>query len=545
MDLSLLDPQKYKVDSVLETSNGVTIRAHTVSEVAVCPDCGIASSAVHSYYQRSPRDLPIVDKYAELQLKVRRFRCREQKCKRKTFAERLELVASYQQRTERLRDSLRAIGFSLGGEAGAALLPAIHMQSSADTLLRLVKATPINVKPTPRVLGIDDWAMCRGRRYGTILIDLETREPVELLPDRSADTVADWLEEHPGVEIVTRDRSTEYALGITLGAPDAQQIADRWHLLLNIRQMVERALTRVHSRLKTLPFDSHLRQLLCDRRQVAFPMTTQEQKASQASRARRIARFEKIQALKKSGRNILQIAVELQLHRETVRTFYYADSFPERSLRRVGPSILDPYLGHLTTRLQEGCENGMQLWREIKEQGFTGAYQQVSKWLKPRRSEPAAKTPKQFQQVSQNRIDQHRQAVNKPRLPGAKALARLLAYHPDSLEPVEQLWLTHICQDEAVNALYEIVQRYITMIREQQASALAGWVSDALNSSFSTVASFAKGIQQDYAAILGALKSPWSNGQVEGQVNRLKFLKRQMYGRASFQLLRARVLHRR
>ena len=363
--------------------------------------------------------------------------------------------------------------------------------------------------------------MCRGRSYGTILVDLESRRPIDLLPDRTSETLADWLEQHPGVQIVTRDRSTEYARGIKLGAPTARQVADRWHLLLNMRQLVDRWLRRTYRRLRQLSFSKELLAALRDQRQIPFSRTKRESEASKTSRRRRLARYRRIQKLKASGHSIQQIARQLQLHRDTVRTFFYADKFPERSAGAIRDTILDPYLQHLGKRLAEGCENAAQLWREIQTQGYSGSYQQVSRWVRQRRTKAAT------QARTAQRLQFQARPIT-PRLPGAKVLTRLLLCRPDCLAATEQAWLTHFCQDPHVKNLYQLVQRYLKIICDRQATELNQWLADATSSGIPALIGFVQGIHLDYDAIHAALSFPWSNGQVEGQVNRLKLLKRQM-----------------
>jgi len=209
---------------------------------------------VHSRYQRQPHDLPVSTLNVRVCLTVRRFFCLNAACPRRTCAEQFPLlVPERAQRTGRLTHQLQLIAFALGGEAGSVLSQHLRMPTSPATLLRIIRATPDPVIPPLRVVGVDDFAFRRRHRYGTIVIDLERQQPVDLLPDRSADTLATWLKGHPDIEIITRDRSTEYARGVTAGAPQAQQIADRWHLLVNLREALERMLTRLHSELRRLP----------------------------------------------------------------------------------------------------------------------------------------------------------------------------------------------------------------------------------------------------------------------------------------------------
>src|SRR3712207_5760391 len=240
------------------------VAAHGTRPGSRCPDCGHASRAVHSRYRRRPADLPSLGRALKIDLRVRRFYCRNAACARRTFAERLpELLRPHARRTRRLAETQGRVEVALGGEGGARLLQHLSMPASADTVLRLVRGLPLPEQEPPHVVGVDDGALRKGRTYGTILVDLERRRPLDLLPDRSASTFAastfaTWLRQEPQIRLIARDRSTEYARGAAMGAPGAVQVADRWHLLLNARQMLERWLARVHPRLRQLPSPKQL-----------------------------------------------------------------------------------------------------------------------------------------------------------------------------------------------------------------------------------------------------------------------------------------------
>lgn len=234
-----------------EGSSGLRITACSRRAAARCPECRHPSTTVHGYYRRRPADLPLLGRQVRLDLRVRRFACLTASCRRRTFAEPLPmLVAPRAQRTRRLVRGQCRIGIAVGGAAGARLARPLGMGTSAATLLRLVRRAQLPATPAPAVVGVDDWAMRKRKSYGTIIVDLERREALDLLPDRTAGTLAAWLRARPGIATVARDRSTEYTRGITAGAPQAVQTADRWHLLSNTRQMVERWAAGMHGRLR-------------------------------------------------------------------------------------------------------------------------------------------------------------------------------------------------------------------------------------------------------------------------------------------------------
>jgi transposase len=378
----------------------VIITAHATARRAACPRCQQRSRRIHSYYIRAPRDVPISDRTVQLRLHVRRFRCVAPQCSQQTFAERLpEVVPVAARRTERLTSALQTLAFATGGEAGARLSHHVHMPTSPDTLLRIMRRAPQLTTPPPRVLGVDDFAFRKGCRYGTLVVDLERQRRIDLLPDRTALTLRDWLVQHPTVELLARDRSTEYARGATDGAPQAQQVADRWHLLHNLREALERLLHRRHALLARLP-DASLPSAQGElgthdvgvHTALRIPSVSERTVSAQA-REQRLAQYHAVRSLHAQGRNILQIAKRLKMSRTTVRKYVQAEAFPERAAPPAPPSMLDPYRAYLHHRWLAGCENAAQLWREIHAAGYQGTQAQVEKWAYHRRAGAAPSTP--------------------------------------------------------------------------------------------------------------------------------------------------------
>jgi transposase len=417
------------------------------------------------------------------------------------------------------------------------VLRCFQIQTSGDTLIRVLRRTPLLPPESARVLGIDDWALKKGRDYGTLVVDLERHQVVDVLLERTANVVRDWLQTQPQVQLITRDRSTEYANGIQAGAPQALAVADRWHLLLNLRQMLQRWLTSVRPQLERLLVAAEVRPLLSSRRG-AFRRTQAEENARQARQERREERYATIQRLRQAGHNIGQIARLLHLHPQTVRNSFYATTCPQYK-RGQRKSILDPFLPDLERRHAEGCENALLLWREIRQQGFPGTERQVLRWLHRRRTQVAPSTPNCY-----------RDSLLSPEpeqpvcLPSAGEIAWMLVQVPETQSDQQRLLLQHLLQDRDVANAYSLAQQFVLMVKQRLAPQLDAWLADTAATSVVPLRNFALGIQQDYAAVRAALDTPWSNGQTEGQVNRLKFIKRQMYGRAKLDLLRLRVLYR-
>lgn len=519
-----------QVDRVHQHAAGMLVEAHTTTSGATCPLCGMVSSFVHSYYTRTLQDLPISETVMCLKVKVRRFRCRNEHCRRRTFTETLTpLTERYARRTMRLNAALWHIGQVAGGQGGAYLAGRLHMPTTRYTVLRLLRRQALPSYAEPRIVGVDDWAKRRGQSYGTIVVDLERHQVLDLLPERTPDVLAQWLAQRPGIEIVTRDRSGEYALGIQTGAPHARQVADRWHLFRNLSDMTERALQDV---LPALRQQSSRSASTNGARRERFPRAQVDLKRQQDSRKRRLRLYQRIQYLKQQGYSQRRITRALDVSRGTVRRYFKATEFPETKPRYVA-SMIDPYLDYLEQRFTAGCTQASQLWREIRTVGYPGTPSQVSKWAQNRRKQGLAEPAIDISTAS---------AIA---LPSSKTCLWLLTSDPARLKADERLLLDQLQQVEVLHVLYQLIQRFAVIIREHRADLFDEWLADAAASEIAACVRFAASLKQDYGAVKAGLELPWSNGQTEGQVHRLKLLKRQMYGRAKLDLLRLRMLYAR
>lgn len=531
-----------QIDDVVLTDGILIIHAHTLGVEIPCPECSELSSRVHSYYTRRASDLPVSERMVHLHLICRRFRCMNQCCTRKTFVEPTpDLLAPYARRSKRLTRVLYHAGQELGGQAASRLLHCLQISVSGRTILRILRrehAWPIT---TPQVLGVDDWAQKKGYTYRTILVDLMTHKIFDLLPDRTSDTLAACLQHLPELQIVARDRSTEYAKGIAQGAPQARQVADRWHLLQNLGQAIERYMGRIYAQLRALPpiAASSAGQQASPVGQGIFVRAKTDQIAKKDRRTRRLALYEQIQQLRREGKSIRQIGQQLHRHRATVRKYFYAGAFPERASKPPVSSILDPYRPYLIRRFQEGCENAKQLYREIQEQGYDGAYGQVSKWLRPLRTKPAKNSPSKGQQpVSTAESDKAAMSF-----PSAKSLAWLLLRLPATLDVAEEQIRLQICQEASVSKLHILAQQFASLMRNRDSEAFPTWLHSCSSCGIDALETFALGLERELDSVLAALELPWSNGPTEGCINRLKLLKRQAYGRASLELMRIRATY--
>jgi transposase len=513
----------FEVQHVVSTEGGLSIAARALTPASACPSCSQASTHVHSYYTRTPQDLPVSGRRVQLVLRVRRFRCLNPQCSRQTFAERLPALAVSARQTSRLGTILESIAVVLSGQAGSRLAAQLAMPVSADTLLRRAKKK-IPALPTPRILGVDDFAFRRGHTYGTILINLETHQPVDVLEDRSAETFAEWLRQHPGVEIISRDRSKDYQRGATDGAPQAQQVIDRWHLLKNLREAIERFLSHTQMPTETSEDD----RLATSSRQ---KRTSGEQVRSEGSRARRLALYQQVNALYQQGGTILGIARQLHLGHRRVRNFVRSPNFPEWGKPARTRSAIDPYRAYLQERWQQGCQQTGPLWQELQARGFTGSRMMVYRWIQMQREKPTS--------VSAHR---QQQANEIPQSMAPRHLAWLFLRDPEQLDPQEKQTLSFLRKAQPVEVVYGLAQHFVTLLKERNAQPLSTWLWDCQTSGISDLVTFAQGLEKEGSALYAAFTLPYSNGPVEGKINKLKYIKRSMYGRSGFPLLRQKVL---
>lgn len=547
-------PASLKLDHFCLDGTAVTLFLRTTNSSAVCPACGQLSSHAHSRYVRRLHDLPLQGRTTLLELTVRRFFCRNSACPRKVFAEPIpDLACPHARSTSRLNDAHRAVALSLGGEAGSRLAGKLAMPISPDSLLRrIIQATATaEPAPPPRVVGVDDWALRRGHRYGTVIVDLQRRRVLDLLPGRDGSGLQKWLAEHPGIEVISRDRASAYSQAAHAAAPNAVQVADRWHLLKNLREMLERFLDCRRQSINevarqmdqplgatapAMPLSAEPERAPQgpDSAAAATPAPSPREQSLLAKRQQRLQRYEQVRLLHRQGVPIRQIARQMELSREAVRGYIRQEHCPDWRPGQPRRTKLNRHSHWIDQRLHEGCHNAVQLHQELTTRGYAGSYGPVRRFVSRRlaalgikREKPRKATPP------------------KPTAPSARTLAFEVIRQPAERKPEEQARLAILAGiNEEFREVLAGAEEFAAMLRKQTATTLKDWLAKATQAKSDHLRGFAKGIQQDEAAVAAAITEPWSNGPVEGAVNRLKLIKREMFGRASFELLRRRVLHR-
>jgi len=540
-------PPSLHVAALLLAGDGLTILAVSGAANPRCPVCGQPAQRVHSRYWRTLADSPWAGVAVRLRVEAKKLFCDDGTCPRKVFAERLDGVAAvHARRTDRLRRELEAIAFALGGEAGARLAHRLGLPASPDTLLRLIRRAPDDVLPAPTVLGVDDWAIHKGLTYGTILVDLERHRPVDLLPDRASGSLAAWLHAHPGVEVIARDRAGAYAEGSRDGAPEAIQVADRWHLVDNLADALEDFLRPKGTALKAAAAAlapaagaggqprSPPDEMYQGKRRHPQPERWRERQAAaaEAGVARRRAKYEQARALHANGATVAAIARTVGIGRRTVYR-YLRQGPPQRKRHTVHgrPRVIAPYEPYLLQRWTDGCHTATVLWREIRAQGFAHSVSNVQRFVAQLRREgsPSASRP--------------RTALTKPEGPPPRQVASLVLRRPERRTEEQRAYLTQLAAaDPAIATAVVLAGDFLVMLRRREGERLPDWLDQAEASGIGDLERFARKLRGDHDAVQAGLTLRHSNGQTEGQITRLKLLKRQAYGRAKVDLLRKRVL---
>jgi transposase len=511
------------VERVVAAAGLLLVLARAAGESAPCTACGAVSARVHSRYARRLADAAIGGRRVVIRLTVRRFFCGCAGCKRTTFAEQVPgLTVRYGRKTPLLAGVLRDVAVALAGRAGSRLAAALAEPASRQVLLRLVMAAPDPAAPVPRVLGVDDFAVRRGHHYGTVIIDCQTGAPLDLLQGRDAQPLADWLAAHPGVEVICRDRSGAYADGARTGAPDAVQVADRFHLWQNLAKAAGRCVAAHRACLAepdAVPAAGQEPVLPAEPAPAARP----EPSGKYADRARRHHAI--VHGLLADGRGLREIARHLGWGLHTVQRYARAATWQELADGRwqgPRPSKLDAFKPYLDQHAGHGHGDCARLFREIRELGYTGSYCVARSYLNEHR--PASKPLPQVP-------------------PTVRDVTGWITRHPDSLTDDDRPRLKAVldrCPE--LSAASGQVRAFAVMMAQLTGQDLPQWITDVKAAGLPGLSSFAKGLEQDLDAVTQGLTSRWNSGPVEGRVNHIKMLKRQMFGRAGLPLLRKRVL---
>ncbi len=534
-----------RLQELVVTAQEVTLVLVSGQSAACCPLCEEPSARVHSHYTRTLQDLPWGPLRVQLRIRVHRFFCQNPSCPRKIFSEPLSGFAQRSaRRTTRLRDALLVTGWALGGQAGARHCAAHTMPISGTTLLSLLRRWGSVAKRTPRVLGVDDWSF-QARSSGTLLVDLEHHCPVEVLLGSDEHVLTAWLLAHPGVEVIVRDRGVSYLKGAIKGAPQAQQVVDRWHLLKNLGEVIQKTLAQQIDVIRQAgeQMTKNIRQTSLTPPASAPPDDRRRKPPRRKPpppsprRAWQTAMHQQVHELAAAGKTQAEIVRSLHLHPNTVHKYLRMPTFVAHYCHP-HPSPVEPYRTYLEERWQQGEIMIKTLWQELQGQGFTGSYKSVWRFVR-NWPLPAGMTPTSS---SSSGAASTRRGAPVTRTPWQ--VKWLLLRKPEELRAQDAAYRQTLFRlSPRLSSLSALGQDFVRLVRERKSKALLPWLERAKGCPYEELRRFAQGLEREFPAVQAALTEPWSTGQVEGQITRLKLLKRQMYGRAHIDLLRLRVLH--
>ncbi|QHC23219.1 ISL3 family transposase [Streptomyces sp. GS7] len=512
-----------RVERVNDVSGGLVLEAVSTGRPGRCPDCRKRAERVHSTHQRSLDERPLGPRRVTIRLRVRRFFCDRPSCSRRTFVEQVGgLTERYRRSSIGMTGWLWSIAVELGGRPAARLCRKLRMAAGRTRLLKLLTSPPVPDR-APRVLGVDEFAFRKGCTYGTVLVDVEASRVVDVLPDRTSETFAAWLKDHPGAEIICRDRASAYTKAVKEAASDALEVADRWHLLQNLSAAVEKTCHQHRDCLR-----KHAEQETATNVPESTPMLLPPAELPGTQIVERTHhRYEDIHRLVEKGWTISAIARRLNLDRKTVRRFRDTDldQLLASARDRRPNGVLEPFKAYLNARFTEtqGQASGTRLFLEIRERGYRGSRQVVRKHLAALRAGTAAPV----------RAD----------IPSPRKITSWIMRPRDTLTDSQEERLLGVrlaCPD--ITRACDLARAFAELVRHQRGFLLMQWIRQAEQDAPKPMQSFAGSLRQDLDAVTAGLTLPCSSSAVEGHVNRVKTLKRAMYGRASFELLRTRIL---
>jgi transposase len=533
MDLKpiLALPKGFLLVGMEKSDEILTFTVVSTQRFPCCPLCGIASTRVHSFYTRQVADLPCAGQSIRLLIQVSKYLCEECTCPRKIFAERLtSFIEPFARVTKRLYQIVQIIGLATGGRLGVRVTDRLGIQTSRQTILRRIMALPTEPVGQISQVGIDDFSFRRGRKFGTIIVDLQTHKMLDVLPDRTAETAAAWMATHPEIELVSRDRGGDYASAVATGAAQAVQCADRFHILKNLGEAVEGCVARhLAAKRKTHPQDLVEDHLPIEQVPRAVRRSPKAERLQQAYREERLARYEQVIALRKLGMSQEVIAERVGISSSTGSLWLAAGVYPETTR---GPYVsrIDPYLPYLFQRWESGGHNMVRLHQELVAQGYKGSYASVRDHL--------------VRQLPGGKKNVCKGVQLSPIPPPVRHVMFLFLRRPEDLNEEERGTILQLRQSHPeLDLASTLVHEFAKMLRTRTGENLDAWLAKAVASQIPEFQSFVLGIERDKAAVQAGLTRPENNGIVEGKVNKLKLIKRMGYGRAAFPLLRQRVLH--
>ncbi len=537
---------KFRIISIEHKNGKIMIFASVKSKRSQCPICGHFSTTVHDYYHRKLSDLPAFQNTTTLDLMTRKFKCKNLKCDRKVFSEQTSHINRYSRKTLRASKVLDSLSIELTGKLGSTLSKQLFLPVSTSTITRIAHKQQLPEIKQPVVLGIDDWAFRKGISYGTVLVDMETSTPIELLQSRDSGDLKLFLQKYPLVKIVTRDRASSYSSAVDEVCPDAIQVADRFHLLVNLSDALDKYFKSSRSLVKAT-IQKKTEEMSRVDKNISIETTADDPKTDDSNSVmevqdfervnfdQRIEKFNKVKELQKDNVGIKKIAKIVGITRITVRSYFVQDTLSPRNSSR--STNIDSYSKLIQLRLSTEGYKVKDILEEIISQGFDGGRTQAYYHINRIKTlcHKAGKNAKELQQTPILFI--------KPL--STRKLAKFIDVNIKDISDTDErsymrMLIENISDFRVVRRLVQIFKRML----KNGCGNIKRWIEYIRGSKIALAGlkNFANGLLRDIKAVENAIHLPWSNGPVEGHVNRIKSIKRQMYGRASFELLRRKII---
>lgn len=513
MDLQFFYPT-WTVLHVSASTDSFHLYLESTHRGSRCPSCHHVSCRTHSRYWRTLKDTPLHSTPVFLHVRARKFFCHQPDCPQQIFTERHpDWWDAYNRKTLRLAAFFRHLAFSLSAEAASSVSSRYGATLSGDAFLYLIRKEQLPTIEEPRVIGLDDWALKRGKRYGTVICDLERKRPIELLESRKEKVVSAWLKEHPSLQITSRDGSMEYAKALSKGAPQAIQVTDRWHLFHNLNKRIEQFLKRKFPLGITWQEETGTR-----------PFPAPNPKALTEREAKKWQFIQLVQQQHQKGIRKADLCREFSLDRKTVSRYIQLEIPPHVERKRTHSA--DPYQPLILSLMKQKASK-RRIFEVLQEMGFRKSFSTLKGYL--------------LKLQKQDSNGEQKQRVFK--LPRQKLHSSLWSKLPEGQE--KQAIHRLLKEDAELKELQLLLDQFQQIMRvHREPDALAIWIEHAEQTGIKELNQFGSYLRSDWQAVQNALVHRWSNGLVEGHVNRIKVIKRQMYGRAKFDLLRLKVLCR-
>jgi transposase len=531
----LIGISKINITKIEFNAPHIHLFASLTGKRARCPNCLRYSHSVHDRYERTITDLPVFQNHTIIILSIRKFKCRNVDCKRKVFTERHSDITHYARRTRRVNGLLSNVAIEMTSGAGHRLSEIMKMKVSRSTLIRLAhKLTPPKAKDL-KVVGIDDWAFRKGVNYGTVLVDMETSKPIDLLPTRESEDLKAWLREYPDIEIVTRDRASSYSSAIDEVCPQAIQVADRFHLLMNLSDALDVYFKSISPQISALIKEKTQQMLKESTDKVPDVQSVSKEPSILKKYDSRQVVFDKVKDLQRQGEACRKIANDLGISRNTVRSYFLQEELtPKAHPKRTNIELFWEYI---ISKIRTEGHVIQEIIEDIRKMGYSGGNTQAYQYI--------AYLKETTKGVAFNYIEHQQIKVPFIKRLSTRKLAKYIGCNMNRIiDPEERAYLKVLLKNIPVlKKVRRLVRKFKTMLRKGN-DQIESWIQLVKNSNAKLpgLMTFARGLERDIKAVKHGIQLKWSNGPVEGHVNRIKSIKRQMYGRAGFEMLRRKVL---